>query len=249
VILRVEQQGGFVMPGFVFARVPGFNLYGDGTIVYRPLDNGTFGDVFPPLQVAHMDEEHVQALLRFVLGQGRLAGAKPLYSSDAGAGDIPQTIFTLAAGDFSKKVVIQALGAEDPQTSADDARDRAAFLALRDFLEDFGKQVATGQAEIVGPYAPTAYIGEMFPTGAPPDAASKSWPWPEITQQQLIVGPNDNQTFLVDLTPDQVAKLSSVPLGGIVGLQVTGPDKKGYSISIRPLLPDDKPGQMPAAVG
>jgi hypothetical protein len=196
-----------------------------------------------------MDEDHVQALLRFVLGAGRLANAKALYPSVGGTGDIPSTVFTLVAGDFSKKVVIQELGADNPQISPDDARDRAAFLNLRTFLEDFGAQVAKGQAEAVGPYAPAAYIGEMFPTGAPPDAASKPWPWPEITQQQLIVGPNDNQTFLVDLTPDQVAKLAPTPVGGLVGVQITGPDTKGYSVSIRPLLPDDKPGHMPTAAG
>lgn len=236
VILRVEQVGGFVIQGFVFARVPAFTLYGDGTVIYRPMDpNAVFGDTFPVLSVAHMDEDQVQALLRFALGQGRLLDARAQYLNPFIV-DAPDTVFTLNAGELSKKVTVQGMGVGNVPPG--DAQDVAGFQILNELLNDFGKPVANGQATTVGPYTPTGYRGQLFPADG--IAGAKPWPWLEITSPDLITG-NEFGGLLVELTPDQVSKLTPVPTGGLVGAPLIGPDNKTYQLSIKPLLPDDQP--------
>jgi hypothetical protein len=46
-ILRVEQAGGFVAPGFIVTRTPQFSLYGDGTVIYElpPASNAVVGAI------------------------------------------------------------------------------------------------------------------------------------------------------------------------------------------------------------
>ena len=71
VVLQVEQTGGFTMQGYQYARRAPFTLYGDGRIVYRVGgEEGPIGNGFPALQEARMNEEQVQALIRFALGPG-----------------------------------------------------------------------------------------------------------------------------------------------------------------------------------
>jgi hypothetical protein len=237
VILRDEQQGGFVRPGTTFARVPGFSLFGDGTVIYRPLDpNATLGETLPQLAVTHMDEDQIQALLRFAIGTGRLENARSEYLSP-GIADAPSTVFTLNAGQLSKKVTVAALG--NDQVPPADAADIAGFQRLDALLSDFGKQVGSGQATDGGLLTPTAYLGQLFPADGLQGA--RAWPWPEIKQTDLTATPDGNGVFLVRLTPDQASKVTTVPTGGALNIPLNGPDKKGYTLSIRPALPDDAP--------
>ena len=74
-VLRFDEGGGLVMPTFAMIQLPFFSLYGDGTVIYRPASapwpEQKAGEPlrFPPLQVATMTEDQVQALLRDALGQ------------------------------------------------------------------------------------------------------------------------------------------------------------------------------------
>lgn len=244
VILRVEQVGGFINPASVFARIPAFSLFGDGTVIYTPANGGVLqGTALPPVPTAHMDEDQVQALLRFALGRGRLLDARPEYVNPRIA-DAPSTVFTLNAGDASKKVTIQAL-TDDPEPGPDQA-DLAGFGVLRALLSDFGQQVAAGQATPGLSYAPAGYLVQLFPAGDPVPG-STPWPWPEIKQTDLTGGPDQNGFFTVTITADQLAKLTLVPSGGLMGVPVVGPDGKAYELSARPMLPDDNATGGPVA--
>ncbi|MBA2255457.1 MAG: hypothetical protein H0W07_10125 [Chloroflexi bacterium] len=237
-ILRAEHVGGFMMIGHGFARRPYFTLYGDGTVVYRPLaePNPDPGAPFQPMQVARMSEDQIQALLRFALGPGRLLNAKPSYFNPLIA-DAPDTVFTLAAGEFSRKVQVTAINEDSDQLP--DRADIEGFRQLDALLADFGMQVAEGRATAAGPYVPTSYTGMLFANEATPE--TKDWPWPELTAANLVPGPGEFSGLLVALTPAQVKKLVAVPNGGLIGYQVRGPDKKAYILSIRPDLPEDPP--------
>src|SRR6188508_2927395 len=66
VILRYDQGGGFVMPGFLASQAPIFTLYGDGTVVFRnPAKDGPppVGNVFRfnQFRTAKLSEEQIQA--------------------------------------------------------------------------------------------------------------------------------------------------------------------------------------------
>src|SRR4249919_1530511 len=68
VLLRYDQGGGFVMPGFLASQAPIFTLYGDGTIIFRnPAVVGPppIGTVFRQagFRTAQLSEEQIQATL------------------------------------------------------------------------------------------------------------------------------------------------------------------------------------------
>ena len=70
----MESGGGFVPMEFLLTQAPQFTLYGDGTVIYKPTDTRASdpmgGQGMLPYQVGHLDEDGVQALLRFALGEG-----------------------------------------------------------------------------------------------------------------------------------------------------------------------------------
>ena len=68
VVLRVSEEGGFMMMEAVMARVPLFTLYGDGRVVFRdPMAEGppAQGSAFltSPLRTAMLTEDQVQAVI------------------------------------------------------------------------------------------------------------------------------------------------------------------------------------------
>jgi len=83
------------MPG------PEFTLYGDGTVIVRPdlarppVAQGPIVRA-RPFRTAHIDEDQVQSLLRFAIGEGGLADACEEYVSQTDA-DV-SSAFTIRAG-------------------------------------------------------------------------------------------------------------------------------------------------------
>jgi hypothetical protein len=113
VLLRFEQGGGFVAPGFLATQAPIFTLYGDGTIVFRnpaqdPLP--AVGSIIPEraFRTAHLTEEQIQGVLEDALGPGGLGVARTEYRNDQIA-DAPTATFTVNAGGLNKKVSVYAL--------------------------------------------------------------------------------------------------------------------------------------------
>ena len=141
---------------FFTTAAPEFTLYGDGTVIFKPVDTRA-GDPFGgqgmlPYQVGHLDEDGVQALLRFALGEGRLLNAKANYENNMVA-DAGTTTLTLNAGGLNKVVNIYALGMEDPNLPQDVA-DRQGFQALTDQLGTFeqrGQRRRAGRSDRLRP--------------------------------------------------------------------------------------------------
>ena len=72
------------------------------------------------------------------------------------------------------------------------------------------------------------------------DAANAvAWPWTDLTIDDFS-SRADGLLLLGQLTADQAALVTAVPSGGVTGLAVTAPDGTTYSLSLRPLLPDDQ---------
>jgi hypothetical protein len=243
VVLRVEQGGGFVPIDFLASQAPAFTLYGDGRVIFQQRV-----DVFPeagpdgvthnrPWRIAQLDEEQVQELLAFALGPGGLGAARESYIAN-GIADAPDTIFTINAGGVVKKVTVNALGMDQPNP---DQAARKAFLALSDRLQDFDKGGTIGSDV----YTPTTYRGVL--NQREPDASihAVGWPWPAIKLAEFASPPDNGGGGLFMarrvMTADEVAAigLGDVP-GGAQGLVLTGPDKKLYSLILRPILPDEK---------
>jgi len=241
VILRYDEGGGFVMASYAATMLPPFTLYGDGTIVFRdptlelPPMEGSIGKA-NPMRTAKLTEAQIQDVLKLALVDGGLATARPEYM-DMQVADAGTAIFTVNAGGLTKVVSVYALGI-DPPTAGPDAAARAAFAKLAESLTSIEK----GGAITASDYAPTAYRGILMDAAGVTDPGVKAWPWTDLTPADFVpaADPNGLQFPHHTLTPDEVAALGVTGFeGGLQNVTLTGPDGKTYTLSTRPLLPDE----------
>jgi len=240
VILRYDETGGFAPMEWAASSAPIFTLYGDGTIVFRNERQDPMPPVgsvrpFLPFRTAEMNEEQIQALLEFALGPGGLGTARPNYPNDRIA-DASNAVFTLRAGGLSKTVSVYALGIDSAQVP--DAQSRKAFVGLRDHLVDIDQ----GGTITTAVYAPGRYRG-ILQEGQPGAPDQRAWPWKDIKTSAFVPDgdPNGFQVPTRALTVAEVGSLGIGPYqGGFIGLPLVGPgDGKFYTLSLRPLLPDE----------
>jgi hypothetical protein len=240
VLLRYDEGGGFVMPGFLASQTPPFTLYGDGTVIFRnnalefPPPQGSVS-MMNPMRTAKLTEEQIQDVLLLALREGGLAVARPKYENNMVA-DAGTAIFTIHAGGVDKTVSVYALGMEVQDA---DAPARAAFQKLAQRLTDFDQG---GTFETVV-YEPGAYRGILMGAAGVQAPDMRQWPWPDlkVTDFKPDADPNGLQFPHRTMTAEEIAKLDVKNFqGGFQGLVLTGSDAKPYTLSLRPLLPDDK---------
>ena len=240
ILLRYEDVGGHMMASFTASMTPHFTLYGDGTVIFRnpalgiPPMQGSVA-VFNPLRTATLSEEQIQDLLVFALGEGGLAAARPDYRNDMVA-DASTATFTVNAAGISKSVAIYALGMEVQGLA--DAPARAAFAKLAERLTDFD-QGGTVPTDV---FTPEAFRATLFesPGIVVPDV--RSWPWPDlaVTDFKPSADPNGLQFPHRTMSAQELAPLKVTDFqGGIQNVVLAGPDGKTYTLSARPILPDE----------
>jgi hypothetical protein len=241
ILLRYDEDGGFMIAGYAASQAPHFTLYGDGTVIFRnPLLEGPApqGSVmtFNPMRTAKLSEEQIQELLVLALGEGGLAAARPNYENNM-VTDVGTTTFTVDAGGLRKTVSIYALGFDDP--SSPDGPARAAFKKLADRLADFDQ----GGSIPTDVYTPEAYRASLIesPGIAAPDI--RDWPWTELTVADFKpdADPNGLQFPYRAMSTEEIDLLDVKDFeGGFNGLILRGSDEKLYTVALRPLLPDDE---------
>lgn len=240
VILRMETGGGFVPIGFFATQLPEFTLYGDGTLIIRPLEDpdfpGGWDAALPRLLHARLDEESIQQLLLFALTTGRLATARDNYHDD-GIADAPTTTFTLNAGGMSREVSIYALS--EVFEPGPDAADRAGFHQLAELLRSFEQRARAGDLGDVDYHEPSHYRLTLLETFGEPVGQPIAWPWDDLAVTDFVrEGEFDRPAAIV--TAEQAAALVEVPSGGHPGIAVShGGDV--WLVAVRPLLPDEEP--------
>jgi hypothetical protein len=141
-VLRYEEGGGFVAPGFLVTDGPSFSLFGDATVIFRdptampPANVGTVS-FNTPYQFATITEDQIQALLQFAIGPGGLAAARASYQLPIA--DAPTTTFTLIAGSITKTTSINGLGLDvRPGPDAVILRQLASLWVR---LQGFGNEI------------------------------------------------------------------------------------------------------------
>ncbi len=240
VILRYDEGGGFVMPAYTAAQAPAFTLYGDGTLIFRPVKADpppAVGSVSPfqPFRTAKMNEEQIQTLLDYALNEGGLGAARAEYM-DMLVSDASTAVFTVNAGGLAKTVSVYALGMDSPEVP--DLQIRKVLATLRDRLVDID-QGGTVKTDV---YAPDRYRAILL-EGQPGAPDQKAWPWSEVKTAEFVSNGDPNAMPLPArvMTAADIEALGINPFeGGFVGLPLAGPgDGKFYSLSVRPLLPDD----------
>ena len=242
VVLRFDEAGGFVPVEFLAAHVPYFTLYGDGTVVFvqtsaamEPTEDGISRGY--PLRTGKLTEAQVQDLLEFALRDGGLAIAKAEYQNPLVA-DAPTAIFEINADGGNKTVSVVALGMEGEP--GPDTAIKASMAKLGERLRDFDRGGTLSSAA----FAPAAYRAVLMDASGGGAGPARPWPWASIGLDEFTFPPDPNalQQGTRVLSPDELAAIGVEGLENGVqsGLTVTGPDKKPYTLVIRPLLPDEK---------
>jgi len=238
VVLRFDRGPDFAvgdLVGELFQPGPEFTLYGDGTVIFRndlaqrppakgPIIRGG------PFLTAHLDEDQVQSLLRFALGEGGLETACERYEtqdSDVAGSDV----FTIRAGGLDKRV--ENLGS-------------GPFGALTDYLRNFDRSGIPTSVWVPDRYRGNLldasifqYIGDGLTPGLA-ETGTVPWPWPGIAPGEFV-GLADLSSGRRVTSADEAAVLGLSDNGGVVQrIYLLGPDGKTiYYFSLWPMLPDE----------
>ena len=249
-VLRFAEGGGFVMPTFAMIQVPHFSLYGDGTVIYRPASapwpETKPGEPmrFPPLQVATMTEEQVQALLRDALGDGGLGIARERYENNQVA-DASTAVFTVNADGRHRSVSAYALGLliDDPANPNPDAAILTAMAGFAERLRNFDQELAKGNGIAAGLYFPTRFRASLLEGGLGADGVPRPWPWPTFGPDGFATT-DDGTGFGFPSRAISGLEMSLLgiekPEGGVSGISLRAPNGTVYGLGIRPLLPDEQ---------
>jgi hypothetical protein len=147
--------------------------------------------------------------------------------------DGPTTLFTIDAAGVSKRVSVYALGigrGEDPEAYR-------AFETLAELLSTFEQQVARGQVLTAETYQPELYRATLMESG--PDFDAMYWPWSDLAPDDFQFDPHNPSRRIAGMTPDQVAMVTAVPSGGVIGVPLQAPDGAFFDLALRPLLPGE----------
>ena len=236
VVLRVGEEGGFMMMEAVMSRVPMFTLYGDGRVVIAqfPDASGQAGINGLPQQVlreTHFTEDQVQGLLQYALIDGQLGIAKESFP--VLVMDVPETVIQLHAAGVDKTVRVAGLGM-DPQPGPD-----AAVLTS---LAELVARIQSIKAD--QDYAATASIAILNATEPAPGVTAQPWPWPDTAPSDFTQpAPNDPFGFTSHvLTAAEADAIGIAPGDWTAPMTLTGPDGKTYVVIVRPALPEEAAG-------
>ncbi|MEX2274405.1 MAG: hypothetical protein WEA10_02415 [Actinomycetota bacterium] len=233
-ILRVETTGGFVPIQELQRRVPGFSLYGDGTIVTQ----GPQIEIYPPpampaMLQRHVDEVGIQAILRAARDAGLFADRT---YDDQLVSDATTTVFTVNADGRRFTTSVYAHGFGD--TSGQDRAARADLVAFDTALGTLPGWLPEGSLGPEQQYQPDAL--RLFVGPAQPDDQVPQNPvaWPLSGPLQRfgtatdagmrcgVVEGADLQTVL----PDLAASTLLTPWESL---------GRRFQVIPRPLLPDE----------
>lgn len=247
VVLRFGESGGLMPPGFLATTAPIFTLYGDGSAIFR--DPAATGDetaatkpawvnLLAPFRIARLPEQAVQSLLAWAIGPGGLGAARDGHYDTPGVADAPTATFELHAGGLDKRVEVYALGIEDVQVSEADQAIRLALASLRERLLSFDAAGATS----VTTWRPERYRVTLV-AGTPAEGIEPlAWPWPTIGPADFVPPSEPGLPSWPRrvLSTEEVGRLGVSPIeGGFTGLWLRAPDESLYSLTVRPLLPDE----------
>ncbi|HEU0242718.1 MAG TPA: hypothetical protein VFQ75_02360 [Candidatus Limnocylindrales bacterium] len=233
IVLRVGEEGGFMMMEAVMSRVPAFTLYGDGRVIVAQVpaakgEAGLNGVPQQELRESRLTEAQVQDLLHFAIFDGMLGVSKEEFP--VLVMDIPTTVFQLHAGGIDKTVKVAGIGMDPPP-----GPDAATLKALAQLAERLGS--ITGDAAYVAP-ASVAILAETQPAPGSPVA---DWPWPDLAPAGFVAPPpNDPFGFTSHLLTDAEATAIGIENGGSAApTTYRASDGKAYVVVVRPALPEE----------
>ena len=240
-VLRVEHVGGFTTPRELAARLPIVSVYADGrAILQGPVAAIYPGFAWPNIQVLDLGPGGVQELADRAVAAGVTAtgelGSPPLA-------DVPSTRFTLVTAQGTHVREVEALtgtaGIPDAGLTDDQV---AARQRLQELVTEVGDlSVAEAGEEVPRSWAPASVAAVVEPWTAPEDDIAQGlspaplpWPGPELPGEQI--GPGIG---CVVATGEVAAAVIAAAGGANVLTPWETPDGALWSVTFRPLLPDE----------
>jgi hypothetical protein len=242
-VLRWGYEGGFTPPEFQLTNLPAFSLYGDGTIV-RPGPQIEIypGPALPALESLHVDEAGVQAILDAAFDAGLDSVDDLTDMASMGIADAAETVFTLRAGGVDRTVRVYALGEMGgrlPGMSDDEFEAREALLGLVEdlsSLESWLPQGSIGDAAVDEPGGARAFVS---PYSGQRDLPQEAIAWP-LDMSLRGVGEHAGSGFrCLTVTGEDWSALLAPAVRQANQLTPWTSDGRRYSVSFRPLLPDE----------
>jgi len=240
VVLRFDSDpdlGVSDLGGERFQPGPEFTLYGDGTVIFRneraelPPAEGPIIRA-RPFKIGQLDEDEIQSLLRFAIGEGGLSDACERYETRDIDG-FASGVFTVRTGSLVKRVA----GVSD-----------SPLYGLVEHLRNFDRETGIPTES----WKPDRYWGNLLEAGSwikdgllpdPRDAGIVPWPWPDIDPEEFVAPANPGWWAEMRrvMSADEAAVLGLSDNGGVVQrIYLLGPDGKTiYSFSLWPMLPDE----------
>ncbi|WP_040338298.1 hypothetical protein [Candidatus Blastococcus massiliensis] len=237
-VLRVDQVGGFTLPGADAGRLPMVSVHADG----RVFGQGPMAAIYPAfawpnVQVRQVPVEEVRALVDRALEAG-VADTEDLGSPPLA--DVPTTRFTLVTSDGRLVREVYALSEGLGEEGLTDEQ-RDARADLQSFLDELMEVAQPFDGSPAG-YEPEAIAAVVRPWTAPEDDGSgldfggtpQPWPGPPLPGEPI--GPD---VHCLVVTGDQATAVRAAAAGANVLTPWAGRDGAAWSVTFRPLLPDE----------
>jgi hypothetical protein len=239
VLLRIDYGPDFAvsdLEGELFQPGPEFTLFGGGTVIFRnhwaelPPAEGPIVRA-RPFMVAQLDDEQIQALLRFALGDGGLADAcedYPTHDTDGGGG----LVITVHAGGIDKQVTVSGPSPLGAIIQALTGYEPGSGVATQVWVPDryWGNLLDASVFQ---------YIGDGVTPGLA-EFGTVAWPWPAIDPAEFL-GLAELSSGRRVMSAAEAAVLRLSANGGVVKrIYLVGPDGTTiYYFSLWPMAPDE----------
>jgi hypothetical protein len=242
VVLQVFAHDGFVPVSYSLTQLPGFSLYGDGTVVVTgPVIEIYPGPALPNLQTTTISEEAVQA----ILSAAREAG---LFDNDVDYGqpgitDMPVTSIVINADKTTYRSDIYALGMEEGAGGLT-MEQQQARAAINDLAGKFADLTSFESGEINWAsydYSALAVFSQAIDPSTTTDSTEVQpnrleWPLGDLSTLGQAVEPEGFRKVVV--SGEDLAKLKPM-LGEATQITVWTFGDREYNLYFRPLLPDE----------
>lgn len=235
VVLQIAQTGGFVTPEVLAGRLPIVSVYGDGRVITQgPVIAIYPGPAWPNVQVQQADRSTLQELAERALAAGidetADLGSPPLA-------DVPSTRFTLVTeeGPITREVHALQEGVGAGGLTEEQEAARAELRGLLDELTDLSATLGGDAAP--ESYQPAAVAALARPWSAPADGTTQpelTWPGPALPGEPIAPG-----VTCVTATGEQARALADAARGATTLTPWVGADGARWSITFRPLLPEE----------
>jgi hypothetical protein len=240
-VLRVEHVGGFTTPEDQVARLPIASVYADGRVLLQgPVAAIYPGFAWPNIQVLELGRNGAQALA------DRAAAAGVPETGDLGTpplADVPSTRFTLVTADarYVREVYGLTETVHMPDSGLTDEQ-LAARQRLHELVGELGDlAVAQAPEDVPRAWTPVAVAAVVRPWAAPEEDIAQGldprpvpWPGPALPGEQLGAGMS-----CVVATGEQATAVIEAAKNANVLTPWSTPDGARWSVSFRPLLPDE----------